>query len=371
MSPSMSDRPVSGYDPFVDPLDLPIQRLVLSCRSARPLCFPPREGATVGTTLTGAWQRALRRTACEVGRSGVEPCAREGDDAALCAAPRTCPVGRLVKPRSAVHRRDFSGAVLLRARSLESGLPSTSFDLEVTLLGRKAIQEREDVLQGLEGMGATGLDVAGRRIPFHCDLLSASPALRLHQWSPAPDASSAPRALLVFESPTLHVERQGAEGTGRRGRAMTAGGQLPLEGLLGQAAYELVAWDIEDRGGLTADGRHERDCLASTARAEIARRAQAVDMLDCVLEPIALGMRRSRRSGDMYPLLGFVGTAELSGPLAPVLPWLTWMSLSRAGQNRAQGFGENRLWLGGTWLGPPWGRPNDGYGSTVGDGGAS
>ena len=353
--------PDFDYDPLHDPFALPVARAHLACRADTPIHLPFVEGATVGTTLAGAWHPAFRRTVCAARRAGERHCLTARDEAEVCHRPDACAAPTLLKPYSVVHRRAMATPVLLRAPDLECGEPCSTFELEVTLLGRRALRLRNEVLESLHKLARRGLVAHGEAVPFRIEDHTASPVRSLGEWVGDFIAFSPPRIQLVFEAPTLHQEKvRGADG--RMSKQYVASGAPPLAGLMGNAAYELVAWDIEDRDVGEAVDRYRRDALASEARDAAREAAGNLNVLRALLEPIDLGTRRVGRGEVEQLIQGFLGTVELAGDLRGALPWLVWMALGRCGQNRAKGFGEMSLWGAGPHVGPPWGQEGDEFG---------
>ena len=120
----------------------------------------------------------------------------------------------------------------------------------------------------------------------------------------------------------------------------------PLANLLGNVAYELAAWDMEDRSPDAALDRQTRHDLARRALYAAQAAAGRLRLVRSKLHPVDLGMRTAKTDGRTFPLQGFQGLAELEGPVAEVLPWLLALSLGGGGQKRAMGCGNVRLWLG-------------------------
>ncbi len=161
-------------------------------------------------------------------------------------------------------------------------------------------------------------------------------------------AGAGDRALLKFDTPFLLRETVTLE-DGRQQRLFLAGGELPLGKILGNVAYELTAWDIEDRDVGDGCDRARRHDLARQARRAAEAACADLAVTRCELAPVAVGERQAKTDGRFYFLGGFVGEVELAGELDAALPWLAALSLGRGGQKRGMGFGAVRLWLGGAW----------------------
>lgn len=330
------------YDPLTEPLELPVQTLNAECRAGAPLVFPRHAGATPGTTLDGAFGRVIKEVACLRNHRGLPLCNHQGG---RCQQPEHCPVTWLYKPYSQIHRRALTRPVLFQAPALETGEPVIAFELHVTLWGRQAIDRRAAIEAALHAMGRRGLGSDGARVPFVVAGIDVDPTRTLAERAATLTAANRWReAMLVFETPFLHRETVTME-SGQREKLFLAGGELPLSVLLGNRAYDLAAWDMEDRElrELDATARHE---LARQARRTAEALAESLRIATCDLRPVSLGTRLSKTDGNPFPLRGFIGQARLVGDLSPVLPWLLALALGGGGQKRAMGFGVVRLWLG-------------------------
>ncbi len=324
---------MSNYDPLTHPFELPIQKLFAHCVTDRPLFFPPRMGSTPGTTLAGAFGSALwpavcaSSTACNLLSKAGEP---------RCHDPSNCVVPWLYKPYSEVHRRNFARPVLLRAAELEGAEPVEAFTLEVTLWGRHAIAAQGAVKDTLKKMGELGLNGEKGQVYFNITKIEAAPSLTLaQQIARLPSAQS---ALLEFQTPFLHQEK-----TDQGRRRFHTSQKLPLVSLLGNVAYNLVAWDMEDRNS-SLDGKMRHN-LARDARDAAWEAAEDILVVRTHLSPVNIGDRYSRGNQQTMSLQGFVGLAELGGDLKSALPWLLTLALVGGGQKRAMGFGSVRMWL--------------------------
>lgn len=330
------------YDPSTDPLELPVQTLTVDCRAGAPLIFPRHAGATSGTTFNGAFGNVIWDVGCARRLQGLPTCNHERD---RCQQPARCPVAWLYKPYSEAHRRTLTRPVLFQAPALETGEPVAAFELHVTLWGQQAVHLRATIEAALHAMGRRGLGPDSARVPFVVASIEADPAHTLAERAATLTAANRWReALLVFETPFLHRETVTME-SGQREKLFLAGGALPLAAILGNRAYDLAAWDMEDR---------EREELDATARHDLARQArrtaealaESLRIIACNLQPVDLGARLSKTDGNAFPLRGFIGQVRIAGDLNPALPWLLALALGGGGQKRAMGFGVVRLWLG-------------------------
>ena len=329
------------YDPLVHPLELPVQQLTVQCRAGQPLYFAPHNGSTPGTTLYGAFGNAVWASACKRGKDYQTLCNYNPPE---CSQPEKCIIPWLFKPYSTVQRRTLARPVLIQAPALEQMQPVESFNLQVTLWGRHAIQAHDTVITTLAEMGRVGLqDSSDRRIGYAIEHIDTEDFFTLGQRLEALQNTYWQQALLRFRTPFLHREPV-VQDDGKREKLFFAAGELPLAKILGNIAYELVAWDLEDRGphGDTDSSRHD---LARQAR-YAAQESVAEIAVNADLQPVRIGQRRSKSNGHAFFIEGFVGDVELSGDINAALPWLLTLSLMGGGQKRAMGFGSVGFWLG-------------------------
>jgi hypothetical protein len=326
------------YDPLSHPFELPVQKLLVQCVTDRPLFFPPRQGSTPGTSLAGAYGTALWDAVCSCLNTEAGSCNKSSSKEPRCQNPEHCVIPWLYKPYSTVHRRNFARPVLLRSAELENMAPLDAFTLEVTLWGRQAVAAVSAVKETIKKMGELGLSTEGMLVHFIVSDIQEGPVLTLaEQLEHQPPTSS---ILLEFQTPFLHQEK---DEQGKR--YFYTQGPLPIISILGNIAYNLVAWDIEDRKvGEQIDGKM-RHTLARDARDVAWSAAKNLLIVRNHLSPVKMGERFSRGNQKMMSLQGFIGLVELSGDLPSVWPWLLALTLSGGGQKRAMGFGTVRMWL--------------------------
>lgn len=328
------------YDPLTDPFHLPVQTLRIDCEADRPLWFPPRAGATPGTTLWGAFGDALLAEACVRARADLGGC---GDAAGTCLSPEACPLRWLYKPWSDAHSRTMARPVLLRAVDLEREQGRRAFRLEATLWGRKAIAARPLIERTLRRMGERGLRPGGDAaapVPFRLISMAAEPPATLAERAAARPAGLG-RVALVFETPYLLKRLRGMPP-----EAWPGGAAVTLAEVLGNAAYELAAWDMEDRE-LSAAAAKSRHRLCLDARDAARAAAGRLAWVDGELFPAEVGPRLSRSNAHAFPLRGFVGYAEYAGEGEAAWPWLLALALGGGGEKRPWGFG--RVRVAGDW----------------------
>ncbi|MDM8557816.1 hypothetical protein [Candidatus Parabeggiatoa sp. HSG14] len=327
-----------NYDPLTHPLELPVQKLLAYCVTDRPFFLPPRQGSTPGTTLSGLFGTALWDVACIYRDTPAGACNKSQPKEPHCQEPAKCAVSWLYKPYSTVHRRNFARPVLLRSVELEGEEPVDVFTLEVTLWGRHAIAAQEVVIDTLKRMGKLGLISEGTQVRFGISKIDAGPCLTLAQQ--LEKLPSMQTILLEFQTPFLHQEK-----TEEGKRQFYMRSSLPIVDMLGNVAYNLAAWDMEDRDlGEQLDGKMRHN-LARDARDVAWETAEGLFVLRAHLSPVKMGKRYSRGNKKIMSLQGFVGIAELGGTLKPALPWLLTLALVGGGQKRALGFGTVKMWL--------------------------
>jgi hypothetical protein len=326
------------YDPLTHPFELPVQKILAYCVTECPLFLPPRQGSTPGTTLSGVFGTALWSTLCLHHDTPAGACNIIQPNNPRCQNPDECEVAWLYKPYSTVHRRNFARPVLLRSVELEGDKPVDVFTLEVTLWGRHAIAAQEAVKETLKTMGKLGLTSEGKLIHFEIIKIETEPCLTLaERIERIPPIQS---VLLEFQTPFLHQEKT-IEGK----RYFHTQPQLPLVGIFGNVAYNLAAWDMEDRELGEPFDNKLRHNLARDARDVAWEAAEGLLVLRTYLSPVEVGDRYSRSTKKMMELQGFVGIAELGGDFEMGLPWLLTLALAGGGQKRASGFGAVKMWL--------------------------
>jgi hypothetical protein len=332
-----------NYDPLTHPLELPVKKLLAYCVTDRPLFLPPHQGSTPGTTLGGVFGTALWDVGCIYKNTSAGACNKLQPKEPRCQNSTECAVSWLYKPYSTVHRRNFARPVLLRAVELEGDKPIDVFTLEVTLWGRHAIAAQDVVINTLKKMGRLGLISEGTQVRFGITKIETKPCLTLAQQ--LENLPSMQTILLEFQTPFLHQEKN-EEGK----QQFYTRSNLPIVGILGNVAYNLAAWDMEDRDlGEQLDGKMRHN-LARDARDVAWKAAEGLFVLRSHLSPVEMGERYSRGTKKMMSLQGFVGLAELGGTLEPALPWLLTLAQVGGGQKRAMGFGSVKMWLDATSL---------------------
>ncbi len=285
-----------AYDPLRAPFEMPVAIFSLHCELREPLEMQRRAGATLSTLLRGALGVALH----EAG------------------------LAFLHEPHSPSQKRSHATPVVLRVQTLSRAAHSpqalSALHLSLTLLGRAPVAHQAQVLAAVAAMGQTGL--TANRIPF---ALEVEPGFSgsLDQWV---SARMVPCARLRVElvSPLDMVLDNVA------GR------------LVGEAAHDLVQWDLVDRELAPLLGKQGCDLLADAARRAAARSAETLQVLTDVRYQ-KQGLRRSHSNGNHFTLHGHTGTIHLEGDLTLAWPWLCVAELRGAGRKKSFGLGELRL----------------------------
>ncbi len=307
----------SDYSPSHSPFELPISIYVIRCRLGRPLELLPREGASLSTTFRGAFFTALRSVGCIRPSRGV--CLDS------CQSPKACPVPLLHAPRSASQKRDHASPVLLRVEEPVDVDGQAELACQMTLWGRKARGLAALILTALDAMARSGVRGRQGNVRFTPDVRLAFEGT-LARWAEGWLPRGADRVLVEFLGP--------------------CDTRTPdLSTLAGNAAHDLVQWDLDDRGDSEHLGKVGCDELAEKARAQ-ARAAFA-----CVTEDAGLatyedrGTRFSAANHNPFRLSGLRGYCALRGHLTPALPWLALLALRGAGEKTSFGLGAVRLWF--------------------------
>ncbi|MEQ8768689.1 MAG: hypothetical protein RL885_32580 [Planctomycetota bacterium] len=222
--------------------------------------------------------------------------------------------------------------VFISSPELEARQPTRSFSLNLTLWGRRALDALPDIERAVGILARKGLTVDGRRVAFEIIEVGATEVFSLGDFHLHSDVGVSPELVILLETPLI------------------LGGSLDridplalLRRCLGNAAYELVAWDIEERDTVGILDRWARDELATAGRAHVDRLGAELELRSSQLHRVRVGVRRSRSTGSDFELRGVTGYLCVGGNLGPVLPWLQTASLGGLGQKRTQGFGEVRL----------------------------
>ena len=324
------------YQPLSHPFELPIQKLLAHCITDKPIYLPPHEGSTPGTTLAGAFGSALWSTICPNNPACYK---QQKSGHPVCKKHKDCVLPWLYKPYSEIQHRNFARPVLLRAAELESIEPVERFTLEVTLWGRHAIAAKQEVIATLKQMGNLGLNSENRKVYFSIAQIETAPALTLtEQIQKLPKKPQS--VLLEFQTPFLHQEK-----TPKGKRNFHTQANIPIVNILGNVAYNLVAWDIEDRDLGEKLDKQKRHNLARDARDVAWQAGEKLTIVRTHISPVSIGERVSRGNRQTMLLEGFVGLVELSGELETAMPWLQTLALIGGGQKRAMGFGTVQMWL--------------------------
>lgn len=356
-----------AYNPFISPLFMPVSRQVYACSFSSPLQLPAHSGATPGTLINSVFRGLILAHACRESRlfestdaNALRSMLIRQDFAVSCissefqcARPDVCACEDL-------HRRRCSwqpGRVLLpvvriSAPRLWDPQPVRIWELEVTLLGRKANQHQDLIEKLVHLMGEVGLLMDGKNIPFSID----GPIERLSgyiggEWNrdfqtntqseqlPQPCVITTPEhavsMLLEFSTPLLLKSQK------RNKISKHDTKDLHPSYLLGNLAFDLCALDMEDRDN--APEIALRRALCESARTMIQTQAMNIQTLTTQLSTSSYGARLSRTNQQEIILDGFFGHMVLKCP-PELLPWLRALGHWRVGQLTSKGFGDIHLW---------------------------
>jgi hypothetical protein len=303
--------PILSNPPFT--LQIRVERI--DCRLERPLALGPRPGASLATTLRGAFEEALVREGCQQGTCGKTLRGRRRS--VSCEAPETCPVPHLYKPRSAAQGRDHSPPVHHWIESVRAD----RIEVQRIVFGRRAIALGGLVDAAFARAAGQGLFDADGAVTFEACRRSAFEG-SLGEW--ASTLGRPAQVLLELATPC-------------------AAPQFDLPGLAGGVAHDLVQWELEDGGLAEQLGKVGCDERAEAARVAAVQSFEGVRVEGLVAWHDG-GERASAGSGGPIDLSGHRGYLRLDGELAPALPWLAALALRGAGQRRSFGLGQVRLW---------------------------
>jgi hypothetical protein len=232
--------------------------------------------------------------------------------------------------------------VLLCSAELYSPQPVSAFRLDVTLWGRHAVAAADRIEQTLREAGQAGLQVNGKPVRFHLEPPEQQPVATLLERAIQWNTLTTRQIHLTFLTPFLYrTEEPDAQGCSRP--RFQLGEQFPLTDMIARAAYELAAWDIEDRDTGERLDNKQRHALCRDTRDHARRQVEGLEIIRAVLNPVLMGKRHSRHNGHYFPLTGFTGQAWVGGDLSRALPWLLMFALGGGGQKRAMGFGQIRI----------------------------
>ncbi|MCM2332320.1 MAG: hypothetical protein NDI82_00010 [Anaeromyxobacteraceae bacterium] len=297
------------------PFTLPIRVEQIECRLERELELENRPGTSLATTLRGAFEESLVREGCLRGACWKTQPGRPR--AVTCESPSICPVPRLYKPRSEAQGRDHPPPVHHWIEIVDGD----RIELQRVLWGRRAIGLGGLVEAAFTRTGAQGLFDRRGAARFTAARLSRFEGT-LGEW--ASTLGRPARLLLELATPC-------------------AAPRFDLAVLAGDAAHDLVQWELEDAGLTEQLGKPGCDERAEAARAVAARSFSAVQV-EALIGWENAGERASASSGGPIDLSGHRGHLLLTGELGPALPWLAALALRGAGQRRAFGLGRVRLW---------------------------
>jgi hypothetical protein len=174
-------RETDAYNPFVSPLFMPVIRQVYACRFSSHIQLPVLKGSTPGTLVNGCFRGLILAHACRESRlfeSTDVPALRSmllrQDFAASCMSGEFHCIHPDVCACEDLHRRRCSwqpGRVLppvvrLSAPRLWDPEPVREWEMEITLLGRKAGRHSDLMQKLVHLMGEVGLRIEGKILTF-------------------------------------------------------------------------------------------------------------------------------------------------------------------------------------------------------------
>lgn len=338
------------YDPAAAPFEMPLVVGRFTLALAHPAEAP---SADLAIWLRGALLRSLRVLGCARRKAapGTPHCPESPDPPAsalrvACAEPGACLVPWLYKPRSLFRcPAHLTAGSEVDARGERCGCRArdhaapVSFTLEpdasplrprgrYVLWGRRATSAdaRRLVAAALEAAGRSGLgDPRGERTAFEVE---PGPVFEgtLGRWVQLSSPAHLPSAIEVELATPCRT---------------TAAG---LAAVAGNAAHDVVQWDLVDRGIEQQHGPRGCDALADDARATA---REAIEGLTVAAESSEVQSAGSRRStgGHRHDLTGLTARFRLCGDVGAAFPWLALLALRGAGEKRSFGLGQVRLWL--------------------------
>lgn len=310
-------------------------KFILSDSDNELVYIPPSE------INAGLGNKLLRGKGCFWGYQTAVACveAKEREIYLKCKKKDKCLLPFLYKPQSMVTFRTFARPIRITIDKLEGG----DFLFWITAWGRKASSKRglAIIANALAEMGEEGVkDIEGKFIPFE---ILGEPKIEfkgdIRQFSSQLFEGIEKLKYITLELITP-VKWKGQ--TDSRRQTLTTP-NLAWDKIFGEVAYDLVAWDLEDRGMNKILGRTVSNAIASSVRTYFENLFVSIEIEQASLYYGSQGVRCSRKSGNDYKLDGLLGSVILRGELSPLKDILAVMAIWGCGQDRSNGLGRIKL----------------------------
>ncbi len=317
---------IAPYEISQSPFELPIVIYEVKCNLKRELQFLSRKGANLATSLRGVFRLAIHELAC------TNPHSTNCKD---CPSYKKCLVPFLYGPRSEAQRRDLASPIILWP--MEPVKPANTIKIKLVIWGRQAIQCQEIVFRALSLAGEYGIEDSVGGVPFASQVaLSFDGTLNQLINSIISKHSGARRMGIEMLGPPFATSQSVRQQLNKET-------DISLSAILGNAAHDLVLWDVEDRGLSYLLAKQGCDKLAQMARERACAALDLIKMETTLLAVESYGKRYSRQNGKSFALNGLIGKIHLSGDIEKVLPWLVVLSLR--GGTAKKSFGTTRVQL--------------------------
>jgi hypothetical protein len=300
------------YAPDISSLELPFVTSVYACVADKPFTLSRVLGKTPGTLLYGAFSDAL-------------------------FAQDKSAAARLLKGSPDFEPGwTFSPRAIVNAPTLWQHAPVSKFHLQVRLFGRTAVKEAGIVERAVLRMGTTGLDIK-KSNSIHFTVVDKKVVRQGTPMTVASTMTGIKSMPFSFVTPVI-IRDTVSDDQGERRRMFQAGGEVALDSLLGNLAYDMCYLDLHERGA-TDLTMEQAKVLANASRDAVKNAASyiAVDNVDQYAEDY--GVRASKTQHGKYEMRGFTARLHLSGKLDAALPWIVALTAWRGGQLASKGFG--------------------------------
>jgi len=306
-------KALADVTPSVIPWRMPITILRRRLTFERPWAAHEDAAHNRLTSLRGALYAELFSDLC-VDAHRCEPhggeCPRRGE----------CPAGLLIKPKSRGWNRDHPPSISLIA-TVEEDL---DVDLAIVLWGRGPSGNAARVGQSLRACGRGRLTLGGRPTTFEVGV-EEEDRCTLGEWCAR---VASPQGPVVVSTRSASFQPRPSS----------------FQGLIANAAHDLVQWDLEDSGASTGFGKAGCDAAGDGARKAVVEAFGRVE-LRTLYQSSEVGFRRSGSNHRRYSVHLTRMDVEISGDLASIWPWLRATSLRGPGGRLALGASDLSIYV--------------------------
>lgn len=299
----------------------------VQCHLERPWQPGQHTGATLGTTVRGAFKSAFLRVGClRAAACGV--CAGVEKDSSRCGDSSRCAVPRIYPPWSASLGRNPSPAI----RRWPRVRGPQDLEVSVVLWGERACEHSKVVWRAFDEMGHVGLRDSRGKVRHRSEVAELFSGA-LHDWL----AHDAGRVGIVGKQDLAFELAEPSTGDERQPPTAAS--------VLSALAQDLALWRLEESGRSAFMAKYEgADAVAENAGRVASSTLNGVRVQPMDLRWVVVGDRYSTGNGRAIHLAGWKGFFRLRGDLTTALPWLQTLALRGAGGRTDFGLGEVRIW---------------------------